>query len=204
MEAAPIINRVANSGLVTLDLEDYYHPGERVIYDLKDNLHMGLILKEKDFRAFLKEHDWSHYAGKNIAVTCTEDAIIPTWAYMLLTLQLQPHAHTVVFGGLDELNTTLYHDAIASIDLEPFRNAKVVVKGCSNVPVPTSAYVELTRRLAPVVQTLMFGEPCCATVNHSFALSPPHSFATSPKSWDWLCGGGACVTQARKQQSSTV
>ena len=160
METEAIINRVANSGLVTLDLEDYYHPGERVVYDLKDNLFMGMILKEKDFRAFLKTHDWSQYAGKNVAITCTEDAIIPTWAYMLLTLHLQPHAHTVVFGTLDDLAEKLYFDAIATIDPEAYRGVKVVVKGCSKVPVPTAAYVELTRRLAPVVQSLLFGEPC--------------------------------------------
>lgn len=160
MEADIIINRVAGSGLVTLDLEDYYHPGERVVYDLKDNLFMGLILKEKDFRAFLKEHDWSQYAGKNVAITCTEDAIIPTWAYMLLTLQLQPHANMVVFGTLDDLADKLYFDAIASIDPEVYRGARVVVKGCSKVPVPTAAYVEITRILALVVQSLLFGEPC--------------------------------------------
>ncbi|MGF7216987.1 hypothetical protein GGR92_003154 [Spirosoma lacussanchae] len=155
-----LVNRVANSGLVTLDLEDFYHPGERLIYDLKDNLYMGLILKEKDFRAFLKEHDWSQYAGKNVAITCTEDAIVPTWAYMLLTLQLQPYANTVVFGSLADLETKLYLDAIARIDPEAYRDARVVVKGCSKVPVPTSAYVELTRVLRPVVQSLLFGEPC--------------------------------------------
>jgi hypothetical protein len=160
METEVIVNRVAKSGLVTLDLEDYYHAGERVLYDLKDNLFMGMILKEKDFRAFLKEHDWSQYAGKNVAITCTEDAIVPTWAYMLLTLQLQPYANTVVYGTLDDLNEKLYFDAIATIQPEDYRNAKVVVKGCSKVAVPTAAYVELTRVLTPVVQSLLFGEPC--------------------------------------------
>lgn len=160
METAPIVNRVANSGLITLDLEEYYHPGERLVYDLKDNLFMGMILKEKDFRAFLKEHDWSQYAGKNVAITCTEDAIIPTWAYMLLTLQLQPYAHTVVYGSLQDLDEKLYFDAIGRIDPADYQDKKVVVKGCSKVPVPTAAYVELTRRLAPVVQSLLFGEPC--------------------------------------------
>ncbi|WP_375446427.1 DUF2480 family protein [uncultured Fibrella sp.] len=160
METDVIVNRVTNSGLVTLDLEAYYHPGERVVYDLKDNLFMGMILKEKDFRAFLKEHDWSQYAGKNVAITCSEDAIIPTWAYMLLTLQLQPYAHTVVYGTLQDLDEKLYFDAIKSIEPEAYRGAKVVVKGCSKVPVPTAAYVELTRVLAPVVQSLLFGEPC--------------------------------------------
>lgn len=160
METEVIVNRVTSSGLVTLDLEDYYHAGERVVYDLKDNLFMGMILKEKDFRAFLKEHDWSQYAGKNVAITCTEDAIIPTWAYMLLTLHLQPYANTIVYGTLQDLAEKLYFEAIATIQPETYRGAKVVVKGCSKVPVPTAAYVELTRVLAPVVQSLLFGEPC--------------------------------------------
>ena len=155
-----IVNRVAGSGLVSLDLEAYYHPGERVVYDLKDNLYMGLILREKEFRAFLKEHDWSHYAGKNVAITCTEDAIIPTWAYMLLTLQLQPYANMIVFGTLADLEEKLFFNAIATIHPEEYHNARVVVKGCSKVPVPTAAYVELTRVLQPVVQSLLFGEPC--------------------------------------------
>ena len=157
---AEIINRVAGSGLVSLDLEAYYHSGERVTYDLKENLFMGLILREKDFRAFLKDHDWSQYAGKNVAITCTEDAIIPTWAYMLLTLQLQPYANTIVFGTLADLDEKLYFDAIATINPNDYRDARVVVKGCSKVPVPTAAYVELTRVLQPVVQSLLFGEPC--------------------------------------------
>jgi hypothetical protein len=155
-----IINKVANSGLVTLDLEDYYHQGERVVYDLRGNLFMGMILKEKDFREFLKSHDWSQYAEKNVAITCTEDAIIPTWAYMLLTLQLVPHAHAVVFGTLNDLEEKLFFDAINRIDVETYRDVRVVVKGCSKHSVPTAAYVELTRKLQPVVQSLMFGEPC--------------------------------------------
>jgi hypothetical protein len=160
MEEELIINKVAKSGLVTLDLEDYYHPGERLVYDLKDNLFMGLILKEKDFREFLKTHDWSQYAGRNVAVVCSEDAIVPTWAYMLLTLHLQPHAHTVVFGDLAALNDKLYYEAIARINPEDYRGARVVIKGCSKYPVPTAAYVEISRLLQPVVQSLMFGEPC--------------------------------------------
>jgi hypothetical protein len=155
-----IVNRVTNSGLITLDLEELYHPGERVVYDLKDNLFMGLILKEKDFREFLKTHDWSQYAGKNVAITCTEDAIIPTWAYMLLALQLQPYANMIVYGSVQDLEEKLYFDAIAQIEPEEYRDARVVVKGCSKVPVPISAYVEVTRVLKPVVQSLMFGEPC--------------------------------------------
>jgi Protein of unknown function (DUF2480) len=155
-----IINKVAQSGLVTLDLEEHYHSGERVVYDLKDNLYMGLILKEKDFRAFLKTHDWTQYSGKNVAVTCTEDAIVPTWAYMLLTLHLSPHAHAVVYGTLEHLEEKLFYDAISTINVETYRDARVVVKGCSKHPVPTAAYVEITRRLLPVAQSIMFGEPC--------------------------------------------
>lgn len=155
-----IINKVASSSLVSLDLEDYYSKGERVVYDLKDNLFMGLILKEKDFREFLKTHDWEEYKDKNVAICCTEDAIIPTWAYMLLTTQLAPHANCVVFGTLETLEQKLYEDAIEKIDIENFRDKKVVVKGCSKVAVPTTAYVEISRKLLPVVQSLMFGEPC--------------------------------------------
>ncbi len=160
MQEELIINKVANSGLITFDLEDLYHRGERVVYDLKDNLFMGMILKEKDFREFLKNHDWTQYAGKNIAITCSEDAIVPTWAYMLLTLKLQPVANLVVFGTLEELENKLFFDALNKVDVETVRGARVVVKGCSKVPVPTAAYVEITRLLQPVVQSLMFGEPC--------------------------------------------
>lgn len=160
METQEIVNKVAASGLVTLDLEEHYDHGERVVYDLKDNLFQGLILREKDFRTFLKEHDWSAYEGKNVAVICSEDAIVPTWAYMLLTLYLEPHASHIVFGDKEKLEEKLFFDALASIDIEEFRDKKVVVKGCSKYPVPTSAYVEITRLLKPVVQSLMFGEPC--------------------------------------------
>lgn len=155
-----IINRVAASGLISLDLEEYYHPGERVIYDLKDNLFMGMILKEKDFREFLKEHDWMQYEGKNVAITCSEDAIIPTWAYMLLTLKLQPYANCIAVGGLKELEIKLFNTALDSMDFDQFRDQRVVVKGCSKVEVPTEVYVEVSRRLQPVVKSLMFGEPC--------------------------------------------
>ncbi|MFD2520103.1 DUF2480 family protein [Emticicia soli] len=160
MEEELIINRVSKSGLVSLDLEDFYHQGERVVYDIKDNLYMGLILREKDFREFLKTHDWSYYANKNVAITCTEEAIIPTWAYMLLAIQLETYANMVVFGTLEDLERKLYDDAIARINFNDYIGAKVVVKGCSKVEVPISAYVEITRRLKPFAQSIMFGEPC--------------------------------------------
>ncbi|MBO9641109.1 MAG: DUF2480 family protein [Siphonobacter aquaeclarae] len=159
-ESLEIVNRVANSGLVTLDLESYYHPGERVVYDLKDNLFMEAILREKDFREFLKSHDWNQYTGKNVAVICSADAIVPTWAYMLLAVHLEPYANMVVFGDLQTLEDKLFYDALSRINPEDYRGARVVVKGCSNYPVPVSAYVEVSRLLRPVVQSLLFGEPC--------------------------------------------
>lgn len=156
----PIVNRVAQSALLTLDLENYYHEGERVVYDLKQNLYEELLLREKDFREFLKQHDWAQYAGKNVAVTCTADAIVPVWAYMLLAVHLAPYAHLVVFGNLEALEDALFREAIGRIDLEAYRDAKVVVKGCSKRPVPVSAYVEVARLLQPVAASVMYGEPC--------------------------------------------
>lgn len=155
-----IVNRVAQSALVTLNLELLLHPGERVVYDIKDNLFQGLILREKDFRAFVKEHDWSQYEGKNIAITCSVDAIVPTWAYMLLASKLQNHANYYVFGDLEALEQALMQEAIAKVDMEEYRDAKVVVKGCGSIPVPTYAYVEVMRKLLPVAASIMYGEPC--------------------------------------------
>jgi len=155
-----IINKVAQSGLVTLDPASFYPQGERVLYDIKENLYMELILREKDFREFVKGHDWAQYAGKNVAITCTADAIVPAWAYMLIANKLAPHATEVVFGDLDTLETVLFIKAIASTDLEQYRDQRIVLKGCGDIAVPTSAYVELTKKLTPIAKSLMFGEPC--------------------------------------------
>ncbi|MBC3539148.1 DUF2480 family protein [Rufibacter sediminis] len=154
------VNRVANSGLITLNLEEYLHPGERIVYDIKDNLFMGLMLREKDFRAFVKDHDWSQYAGKNVAITCSTDAIVPTWAYMLLASKLQPFVNRYVFGDLEALEQTLLQEAISKINADEYQDAKVVVKGCGQIPVPTYAYVEIMQKLLPVVSSIMYGEPC--------------------------------------------
>ncbi|MBC6992255.1 MULTISPECIES: DUF2480 family protein [Hymenobacter] len=155
-----IINRVAQSALTTFNLEELIHPGERVVYDIKDNLFHGLILREKDFREFIKTHDWSQYDGKNVAITCSADAIVPTWAYMLLATKLQGHAYRYVFGSLEALEQELFCEAIAAVNPEEYRDAKVVVKGCGNVPVPTYAYVAIMQKLLPVAASLMYGEPC--------------------------------------------
>lgn len=160
METEEITNRVATSGIISLDLEELYAQGERVQFDLKDNLFQGMILREKDFREFLKSNDWSVYQGKNVSIICSEDAIVPTWAYMLLAIYLEPYANKVVFGDLDLLEDNLFSDAIQQIDPEEYRGKRVVIKGCSKVPVPISAYVAITTLLKPVAQSLMFGEPC--------------------------------------------
>ncbi|MCF0049775.1 DUF2480 family protein [Dyadobacter sp. LJ53] len=160
METEEIVNRVAVSGIVSLDLEELYHPGQRVLYDIKDNLWQGMILKEKDFREFLKTHEWTQYQGKNVAIICSDDAIVPTWAYMLLAVQLEPYANAVVFGDLNVLEDKLFAEAISKLNISEFEGKRVVVKGCSKVNVPISAYVEISRLLKPIVQSLMFGEPC--------------------------------------------
>ncbi|SHK26334.1 DUF2480 family protein [Hymenobacter psychrotolerans] len=155
-----LINRVATSALTSLNLEELLHPGERVVYDIKDNLFHGLMLREKDLREFVKTHDWSQYDGKNVAIICSADAIVPTWAYMLLASKLQGHAHRYVFGDLAALEQELFQEAIASIDAEQYRDAKVVVKGCGEKEVPTYAYVAIMQKLLPVVSSVMYGEPC--------------------------------------------
>ncbi len=155
-----IVNKVAQSGLVTLDPAAFYPAGERVVYDIKDNLFMGLMLREKDFREFVKEHDWTQYQDKYVAVTCSEDAIVPAWAYMLLANKMAPYAREVVFGDAEVLETVLFIKNIAKMDAEQYRDQRIVIKGCGDIPVPVSAYVELTKKLTPVVKSLMFGEPC--------------------------------------------
>ena len=155
-----IVNRVASSGLVSLDLENFLDRKERVIYDVKDNLYEGLILKEKDFRAFIKGHDWGQYQGKNIGLICSADAIVPTWAYMLLASKLEPHANLVIFGGLDDLEKALVNKAFEKVDFSEFQDAKVVIKGCADLKVPEYMFVETTRRLRPYAASIMYGEPC--------------------------------------------
>lgn len=155
-----IVNKVAQSGLITLNLEEMYPQGKRIAYDLKDNLFMGMILKEKDFREFLKEHDWSQYQDAYVAVYCSEDAIVPLWAYMLLAIHLEPFAKKVVYGSLEDLELSIYKDLFEALDWSSYDQARVVVKGCSDLSIPTAVYVELVSRLKPRVKSLMFGEPC--------------------------------------------
>jgi len=154
------VNKVAESGLITFNLEEYLDKGERIVYDIKDNLFHGLMLREKDFRDFVKNHDWSIYAGKNVAIICSADAIVPTWAYMLLANRMKPFASEIVFGGLETLEAVLFTKALAKVDISLFAGQRVVVKGCGDIEVPVSAYVEITSLLTPVVKSIMYGEPC--------------------------------------------
>jgi len=158
--ADPFINKVAESGLVTIDLETFYPKGETAVFDLKDHLFMGLILKEKDFREALKNLDWEIYRGKNIALTCSADAIIPVWAWMLAATYLQPVARDIVMGDEKELHRNLFLKNIAAIDVNEFADKRVVIKGCGETPIGDYVYMEITKRLRPVVKSIMYGEPC--------------------------------------------
>jgi len=155
-----IVNKVAQSGLLTVDLEDYYPKGKRVQLDLAPQLFMGQILKEKDFRSWIKDEDWSRYKDAYVAVHCSADAIIPVWAYMLVAAALNPFAKKVVMGNLVDLETGLYAGIIQQLDITEFEGKRVIVKGCGNLPVPEAAYVMIAEKLLPAVQSLMYGEAC--------------------------------------------
>ncbi len=155
-----IINRVANSKLITLDLEDYYPVGDRMLLDISDWLFEGIILKEKDFRESVKNHDWNRYQDCYVAVTCSTDAIIPSWAYLLISASLAPYAKKFTIGDLDLLENLIFQEIISKIPLAQFENAPVIIKGCSEKSIPNSAFAQLTQRLVPVVSSLMFGEAC--------------------------------------------
>ena len=155
-----IRNKVAESALITFNLEDLYQVGERKVFDLKDFLFEGLILREKDYRQQLKVLDWSVYQDAFVNIQCTADAIVPQWAFMLAATYLQPVAKRVVMGSSETLETLLYQEALSNLDLSQFQDERVIVKGCSKYPVPTSAYVEFVSKLTPVAKSVMYGEAC--------------------------------------------
>ena len=155
-----IINRVAQSKLVTFDLEDYYPEGKRVVLDIKDWLYEGLILREKEFRKTVLAHNWAQYEDTYVALSCSTDAIIPGWAFMLLTSKLQPYAKKIVAGNLEQLETALYQTVIENLDLSGFKDKPVIIKGCSKKPVPTNAYLWLTAKMQTVARSVLYGEAC--------------------------------------------
>jgi hypothetical protein len=158
--AEEIINKVAQSPLVSLDLETFFPRDGVRIFDLKPYLFMELILKEKDFRAALQQTDWSVYQGKYVGITCSADAIIPVWAYMLVASYLQPVAADVIMGNEQQVTEQVLIRAIRQMDTAEFADKRVVVKGCGELPIGPSAYMEITGRLLPVVKSIMYGEPC--------------------------------------------
>ena len=155
-----IVNKVAESGIVEIDLEKYYPKEQIVVFDLKDYLFMGLILKEKDFREALKNLDWNIYQDKYVAVTCSADAIIPMWAYMLIASNLQPVAKDFFIGSEEGAHKTVFLKNIDGIDINEFADKRIVVKGCGDLPIGDFAYLEITKLLRPVAKSIMYGEPC--------------------------------------------
>jgi hypothetical protein len=154
------VNKVAESGIITLDPVDFFPAGPTAVFDLKDYLYMGMILKEKDYREALKNTDWTNYKEKNVSITCTADAIIPVWAYMLAASYLQPVAKEIVMGDEKELQKAVFIRNIDRIDINDYIDKRVVIKGCGETPIPDYAYMELTKVLRPVVKSIMYGEPC--------------------------------------------
>ncbi len=155
-----IVNRVAKSGLITIDLEEWQAPGKRLLFDIAPYLWQGMVLKEKPFREGLKNHNWEVYRNNNVAVFCSEDAIVPTWAYMLVVTYLEGIARKVVYGNIDDLEAALYQDKFDELDPADYQDARIVIKGCSEKRVPVASYVALTRLLQPVARSIMYGEPC--------------------------------------------
>ncbi len=155
-----IINKVSQSGLLTINLEELYDESQRKLLDIKDQLYMGLMLKEKEFREYIKTNDWEVYRGCLVAVTCSTDAIVPTWAYMLIANKLSGVAKQFIFGSPQELESLMFIRKIDTLDLSLYEGQRVVIKGCSDKPVPVSAYVYLTEKLTPLVKSIMYGEPC--------------------------------------------
>lgn len=158
--AEEIVNRIANSKLITIDLEDFYPEGERMLLDISDWLYEGLILREKDFRESTQNHDWSQYNDMYVALTCKTDAIIPSWAYMLITTYLSLSAKKVVVGNLELLETSIFQDIINSLDISEYKDKPIIIKGCTEKYIPETTSVQLVEKLLPIAKTIMFGEAC--------------------------------------------
>lgn len=155
-----IENKVAKSGLVVIEMDEFVSDDELVLVDIKDQLWQGIALKEQDFRAYITTHDWSQYLDKSVAVFCSADAIIPNWAFMLLASKLEPFASELYFDTPEEAEKGRIEKAISALDPNEYQNARIIIKGCGKKSVHFSAYGKLTEKLMPVAKTIMFGEPC--------------------------------------------
>ena len=155
-----IVNRVANSKLITIDLEDFFPEGERILFDIKKWLFAEQILKEKDFREFVKDHDWKKYQDKYVALTCSSEAIIPSWAYLLITVSLSPYAKQVVIGNLKELESAIFQRIISVFPVKNYKEKPIIIKGCSDKVIPETAYSQLINKLLPYATSIMYGEAC--------------------------------------------
>ena len=158
--AETFVNKVAESGIITINLEDYYPKETVAVFDMKDHLFMGLILKEKDFRETLKTFNTTPFQNKIVALTCSADAVIPMWAYMLVASMLQPVATEIIFGNEIISKENILLRNIASIDAPKFTDTRVVIKGCGDLPIAEAAYIAITNKLRPVAKSIMYGEPC--------------------------------------------
>lgn len=155
-----IINKIAISKLISIDLEDFYPKGERIAFDIKDWLFDGLVVKEQEFRTSVKNHDWSQYQDAFVALYCSSEAIIPSWAYLLISVQLTPFTKRIVVGNLETIETVLYHEIISNLDERLYKNKHVLIKGCNKKPIPKTAYVQLAQKLVGVATSVMYGEAC--------------------------------------------
>jgi len=158
--AGPLVNRVAQSGIITINLESFYPKQKFISFDMKEYLFMELILKEKDFRETLKNKDWAEYKDAIVLIQCSVNAIIPVWAYMLVSSYAEAYATEIYTGDMEAFLTHHYQNVIENIDVETYRDKRIVIKGCSDKPVPVGAYQALTKKLKPHVLSIMYGEPC--------------------------------------------
>lgn len=161
-----IVNKIANSSLINIDLEDFYPSGNRMTIDLSQWLYEGIILREKDFREQLNAHDWTQYQDAFVAIHCSTDAIIPQWSYMLIASKLHPYCKSSMVGTLENLNSTLMEKNISKVDFSQYDEKKVIIKGCGSVPIPSQAYLSFTSKLQPYAQSIMFGEACSTVPIH--------------------------------------
>jgi len=157
-----IINRVEKSDLIQINLDDYYPEGDRVIFDLKEQLFEGIALIEKDFRTFIKDNDWSVYKDKYVGITCSADAIIPQWAFMLLASNIELYARKVILGNKVELEKAIFAELLSNVDFSSFLDKNVILKGCGNMPIPESVFIDFTVKLQGFAKNIMFGEACSA------------------------------------------